>query len=284
MDFVALDVCVKDRNGQFIAGLTADDFLVLDNNRRRNIEFFSADGRVPLAVVMLVDRSASMADRKLERAKVAATTFIDGLRPEDLLEVVAFGDRADRRLAFSTDRALAAQAVAELSAHGATALFDSLAVAFRDLEHTRRREAMDYRQAIIVLSDGEDTRSVLAFDDILEDARRSGVVVYGVSLRADEKGRALPTPRELFQLANDTGGRALAVENPERLAPVYEEIGAELRHLYRLGFVAGDTPTDGSWRTISVRVPSNADARIRTRAGYYARRAPARFGDPQPGK
>jgi VWFA-related protein len=159
VDLVALDICVKDRNGRFIPGLTADEFLVLENNRLRKIEFFSADGGVPLAVVMLVDRSASMADRKLERAKAAARTFIQRLRPEDLLEVIAFGDRADRRLSFSTDRAAAEQAVAELSAHGATALFDSLAVALRDLEHGRRRAAIDYRQAIIIVSDGEPARS-----------------------------------------------------------------------------------------------------------------------------
>lgn len=277
VDLVALDVCVKDRNDRFIPGLTADEFLVLENNRLQKIEFFSADGGVPLAVVMLLDRSASMADRKLERAKAAARTFIQRLRPEDLLEVIAFGDRADRRLSFSTDRAAAEQAVAELSAYGATALFESLAVALRDLEQARRLEAIDHRQAIIILSDGEDTRSVLAFDDLLEAARRSGVLIYGVSLRADEKGRALAAPRELFQLANDTGGRAIAVEAPGQLAAVYEEIGAELRHLYRLGFVPGDTATDGSWRRISVRVLDNADARVRTRAGYYAPRPPARI-------
>ena len=278
VDLVALDVCVKDRDGRFIPGLTADEFLVLDNNRLRTIEFFSADGRVPLTVVMLVDRSASMADGKLERAKAAARTFIQALRPGDLLEVITFGDRSERRLAFSTDRAAAEQAIDELSAEGATALFESLAIALRDLEQARRRQAIDYRQAIIILSDGEDTRSVLTFDDLLEDARRSGVLIYGLSLRADEKGRALPTPRTLLQLAHDTGGRAVAVEDRETLGAVYEEIGAELRHLYRVAFApAANTPHDGSWRRISVRVRDHGDVRVRTRAGYYAPRKPARI-------
>ena len=278
VDLVALDVCVKDRDGRFLPGLAADDFLVLDNNKPQRIEFFSAGGRVPLAVVVLVDRSSSMAGPKLERAKAAATAFIVGLRSDDLLEVMAFGDRADRRLPFSVDRAQAREAIVDLSAEGTTALFDSLAAAIRDLEQARRRKGDVYRQGIIVLSDGADTRSVLGFDDLLEDARRSGVLIYGVSLRADDKGRALPTPRELVQLASDTGGRAVAVAVPEKLALVYEEIGAELRHLYRLAFVPSDALADGSWRRVSVRVPNNADARVRTRAGYYAPKPPARFG------
>ncbi len=279
VDVVALDVYVKDRDGRFVPELTAVDFLVLDDSRPREIQFFSPGSRVPLAVVLMVDRSASMRGLKMDRAKLAASAFIRTLGPDDLLEVIAFGDRTERPLFFSIDRAAAEDAIAGLSAHGMTALFESLSIGLRDLEQLRRRETTEYRQAIVILSDGEDTKSLLAFDDVLEQARQSSVLVYTVSLRADEKGRALPTPRELFQLANDTGGRAVAVEDPEKLEPVYREIGAELRHLYRLAFLPTGTANDGSWRRLSVRVPAQAGAHVRTRAGYYAPRPPARIAD-----
>lgn len=275
VDVVALDVYVKDRDGRFVPELTAGDFLVLDANTPREIQFFTPGGRVPLAVVLMVDRSSSMRGQKMDRAKLAASAFIRTLAPDDLLEIVAFGDRTERPLFFSADRAAAEDAIAGLSPHGMTVLFESLAIGLRDLEQLRRRETTEYRQAIVILSDGEDTKSLLAFDDVLEQARQSSVIVYTVSLRADEKGRALPTPRELFQLANDTGGRAVAVEDPEKLEPVYREIGVELRHLYRLAFLPTGTANDGSWRRLSVRVPAQAGAVVRTRAGYYAPRPPA---------
>ena len=277
-DLVVLDVCVKDRTGRLIPGLAADDFLVVDANSPQRVEFFSTGGLAPLAVVLLLDRSGSMAGQKIERAKAAATAFIRALRPQDLLEVITFADRTDRRLPFGSDRAAAEQAVADLSANGQTALFESLAVALHDLAKLRAGETIEYQPAIVVLSDGDDTRSLIAFEDLLDDARRSGVAIYSVSLREDKNGRALGVPRELFQLSQETGGRAVAVEDPQQLAPVYEDIGAELRHLYRLAFVPANLPHDGSWRRISVRVLGNPDARVRTRAGYYAPRRSHSWG------
>lgn len=279
VDVVALDVCVKDRGGRFIAGLTTRDFLVLDDNIPRDIQFFSPGSRVPLAVVLMVDRSSSMRGNKMDRAKPAASAFIGMLVPDDLIEIIAFGDRTERLLAFSADRAAAQNAIAALYAYGMTTLFESLSIALRDLDQLRRRETAEYRPAIVILSDGEDTKSVLAFDDVLEQARQSGVLIYTVSLRADAKGQLLPTPHELFQLANDTGGRAIAIADPEKLKPVYEEIGAELRHLYRLAFLPTGTANDGAWRRLSVRVPTQMGASVRTRAGYYAPRLATRSTD-----
>lgn len=284
VDVVALDVCVKDRDGRFLPELAAGDFLVLDEHTPRDIQFFAAGSRVPLAVVLMVDRSSSMHGPKMARAKTAASSFIGTLGPGDLLEIIAFGDRTERPLSFSTDRAAAEDAVAGLSADGKTALFESLSIALRDLAQMRRRETAEQRHAIVILSDGEDTKSLLAFDDVLEQARRSGVLIYTVSLRADMKGRILPTPWELFQLANETGGRAVAVDSHEELERVYREIGAELRHLYRLAFLPTGAPTDGSWRRVLVRVPTRAGAHVRTRAGYYAPRAARVAEEPAPAR
>ena len=274
---VALDVCVKDREGMFIAGLAAEDFLILENNAPQKVALFSPEGRVPLAVALLIDRSASMAGTPLERAKAAGVAFVRSLSAEDLVEVVAFNERADRRLALSTDRAAAEAALDDLSASGSTGLLEAVLVALRDLGRAEQRLMTTYRYAIVLLSDGEDTSSRLPFEDVLEDVRRSGVLVYGISLRLDEKGRTLPPRHELSQLVNDSGGRAIAIDNLQQLAPVYEEIAAELRHLYRLGYVPTNQARDGAWRRVSVRLPGSQDARVRTRAGYYAPRGPGRF-------
>jgi VWFA-related protein len=85
------------------------------------------------------------------------------------------------------------------------------------------------------------------------------------------KDRWLAAPYHLSQLAHDTGGRPIAVRNLESLTSIYEEIAAELRHLYRLGYVPAQAARDGRWHAISVRV-RRPDARVRTRTGYYAPR------------
>lgn len=272
VDLVALDVCVKGGDGRFIKGLTAGDFLIVENNVPQKIAFFSADERVPLAVALLVDSSSSMYGEKLDQAKLAAMAFIRTLRPADLVEVVAFSRRAVRLFPLAPPGSAAEAAISAVRASGTTGLFEATLVALRDLEHAQRDAATEYRNAIVILSDGEDTSSLVAFDDVLEDVRRSGVLVYGLTVRTDERGRSLGPLREIAQLAFDSGGQAVAVENLDSLVPTYQEIGTDLRHLYRFAYVPSPIARDGRWHSVSVRVPGT-DARVRTRSGYYAPRS-----------
>lgn len=267
---VALDVCVKSRDGGFVRSLQPGDFLVLEDRIPQTLEFFEADGRLPLSVVLLVDASTSMAGSKLARAKQAATAFLDRLGDADLVEVLAFNQIVDRRLALSTDRAAAASAIAELRAGGQTGLWEALVVALRDLQRAEPH-GDERRQVILVLSDGEDTSSRLAFEDVLDEIRRSGVLVYGISLSADDDPHARPPSSDLARLAHDTGGRGIVVRDPATLTPVYEEIAVELRNLYRLGYIPSATTADGAWRRIAIQLRDRS-LHVRTRAGYYASR------------
>ena len=282
VDVVAVDVCVKGRNGQFLPGLSADDFLILDGNTPQSVAFFSAEERVPLAVVLLIDRSASMSGPKLKRAKEAAAAFLRTLRPDDLVEVIAFNDHTSRLFSlwplWKVEGDLMSQAISDLSASGRTALYEAVTVGLRDLARAQRDATEDSRAAIVVLSDGEDTSSIIGFDDVLEDVRRSGVLVYAISVRTGKNSRWLAPLRELAQFAYDSGGQAVAVRSLASLVPVYEEIGTELRHLYRLGYVPAPMSQDGRWHSISVRVPGK-DVRVRARSGYYAPRPPHYSGD-----
>jgi VWFA-related protein len=278
VDLVSVDVCVKTRDGRFAPELTPQDFLILENNTPQRLEFFGADGNVPLAVVLLLDRSASMAGEKLARAQEAARAFIRQLRPIDQVEIITFNDIADRRLALSSDFAAAERAIDGITAQGQTGLFEATLAGLRDLQRARRGrpEADEVREAMLLLTDGEDTCSRPAYDDVLEEVRRSGVIVYGISLRTDSRSRPVAPGHELLQLSHDTGGRAVAVTNPATLTALYEEIAAELRHLYRLGYVPANPTPDGAWRTISVRV-SSPELVARSRSGYYAARRPHRL-------
>jgi Ca-activated chloride channel family protein len=280
VDLVTLDVCVTDREGRVLPALGAEDFLVFDGRARQQLRFFSAEGQVPLAAVVLIDRSSSMTGAKLERAKTAALTFLSHLGPEDIGAVLAFNRQVTRVVPFSTGASAARSLVDHLGADGQTALFDAMFVALRELQSAGRLGEAPRREAILVLSDGEDTASRLDFEDLRQEVQRTGTLVYSISIRADERDRPLPPLHEFGQLAWDSGGRAVAVRDLATLDAVYADIAAELRQMYRLAYVPVVPPRDGGWHAVMVRVPTR-DARVRTRAGYYAPSTPTP-GGPRP--
>ena len=285
IDLVSLDVCVRESTGRLLTGLTADDFLVLENGKPQRVSFVLPSGAVPLTALLLIDVSHSMYGPKLEQALEAARQFATLLGPEDRLEILAFNRRSHRIHAFGDDpahvrRALSSSIGAILSSStGTTALYDALLVGANDLLRARGETLPETREVIIVLSDGEDTSSRIGFEEVLPVLRHSGALVYSVSLRANERGEWLGASWPLSVLARDTGARALAIPSLDALPALYADIDAEARHLYRIGYVSNDERRDGQWRTVSVRVRSR-DAQARTRAGYYTSRQQARGTQP----
>jgi len=269
VDLVSLDVSVRDATGQFLTGLTSEDFLVLEDGRPQHISFVVRSGTLPLRAVLLIDRSSSMHGAKLERAVQAAGLFARWLAPRDQLGIIAFNQQVAQVHAFHTDPARVPSALASVTAMGSTSLYDALLVAANDLVRARADAPSETRDALIVLSDGEDTASLVGFEEVLAVMRRSGALVYTVSFRESAKGEWLGASWPLLALARDTGARALGVPSLDALPALYAEIDAEVRHLYRIGFVSNDARRDGRWRNVAVRVLSR-DARVQTRAGYYA--------------
>jgi Ca-activated chloride channel homolog len=263
-----------NRDGRPTAGLTPQDFLILENNVPQQIALFAAGGHVRLAVALLVDNSSSMADPRLERARVAAARFIEILRPDDLVEVISFNERTNLRYPLGTDHEQAKRSLNAISAAGMTRLHEAVLVALGRLERAQHSRTVEYRNVMILLSDGEDTGSLLPFEDVLVDVRRSDVLVYTISLRTDERDRVVAPLWPMARLAHDTGGRAVAVRDLEDLTQIYQDIGVELLHLYRLAYVPLAPVRDRRWRSVSVRVPAK-DLLIRTRSGYYAPRPPS---------
>jgi VWFA-related protein len=271
VDLVALDVCIKNRDGHPTKGLKPEDFLILENDVPQRIALFSVAGRVPLAVALLIDNSRSMFGEALDRAKVAGAKFIDILRPDDLVEVMSFNERANLRYALGADHQQAKSSMNDISATGGTRLYEAVVVALHDIERAQQIRKIEYRDVIIVLSDGEDTHSRLPFDEVLEAVRRSGVLVYTISLRTEHRGQTDAPLWQMSLLAHDTGGRAVAIHDLADLTQTYEDINTELVNLYRIGYEPSPPMRDGSWRTISIRVPS-ATLVVRSRSGYYAPR------------
>jgi Ca-activated chloride channel family protein len=139
------------------------------------------------------------------------------------------------------------------------------------------------RQAIIVVSDGEDTQSIVTFDDVLDAAKRSQTVIYTIGLGSQGAGkrrRAVANQFVLRRLAVETGGEAFFPASADELAPIYQKVARELATQYLVAYAPSNVARDGRWRNIVVRV-NRANCVARTRTGYYAPTAAASAPSPR---
>jgi Ca-activated chloride channel family protein len=129
------------------------------------------------------------------------------------------------------------------------------------------------RRAIVVLSDGDDTGSLVSFDDVVSLAEESNIVIYAIGLRGNDRfvprGRAVPGDFALRRFATQTGGRAVFPMTMRDIIDAYSDIRREMANQYVLAYES--PPGQGrKWRNVSVRV-NRAGAVARTRPGYYGR-------------
>lgn len=269
VDLVLLNVTVTDGSGRYVANLAAEEFQIFEDNRPQELTFF-APATAPLSVSLLIDTSSSMDDR-MPWAQQAAADFVTRLRPGDLAEIVSFDSRVEVLQSFTNDKALLTAAIRRTKAGGSTALYNALYIALKQLSRLRPDMTDEIRRHVIVLlSDGEDTSSLVTVDQMLDFAKRSQTVIYPIGLGLEPS----PTKRSdaeffLRQLAVETGGRLFMPKRPEDLLDVYGSIAQELTSQYLLGYLSAESAPTGAWRRVAVRV-SRPNLQARTRAGYYA--------------
>jgi Ca-activated chloride channel family protein len=278
VDLVSLNVVVVDKRQQFVTGLGADSFAVYEDGVRQDVSFFSA-GELPLDLAILLDTSRSMAD-KLSTAQRAAVGFVSALGPGDRLLVLDVNDTASILAPLSSDHNAARNAILRTSANGGTALYNAVYLTLKELVRQRRADAGMRRQAVVLLSDGNDTKSLVSFDDVMELAKQSGISVYTITLGAedDEQGgggwqaTANRPQQGMRALAQETGARAFSAKEADGLAGVYKTIARELANQYSLGYTSTNQRRDGGYRRVVVRVVDLPGLQLRTRAGYLAPR------------
>lgn len=279
-DLVALNVIATDGQKRFVADLASGDFAVFEDGVLQDVSFFAA-GDAPLDLAILLDTSASMLD-KMEIMQRAALGFAQTLRPDDRAMVVDIKDST--RVIHTLDAGIdgVGPAIKTTAASGGTGLYNALYLAFRELQRAQRPQQTLRRQAIVVLSDGLDTKSLMTFEDVMEVARQSGIAAYTITLRAPELTEHEQTQGSRFysrsdymmrSLSQETGGEAYFPLRINELAGVYQTIAKELASQYALGYMPKSPRFDGSFRKIQVRVADRPDIRVRTRAGYTARRS-----------
>lgn len=278
---VALNVTVQDRGAKYVQGLQPGDFVVYDDGVKQNVEFFEST-RVPVDLIVLLDTSASMRD-KLGLVQDAAAGFMKTLRPEDRGAVVSFARSVSVLQPLTADQQLLQTAIRGTSAGGNTALNNAVYIALKEFGQTAQTDGDVRRQAIVVLSDGADTASLVSFDDVVSLARQMGVSIYTVSLQApavSRQGVSMTVRRQeeeaddaMKTLARETGAQSFFPTAPE-LKNVYTSIAAELASQYSIGYVPVNPSLDGRFHHVNVQVVSRPQLFSRTRLGYIAAMMP----------
>lgn len=272
---VALNVTVQDRAAKFVPGLQSADFVVYEDGVKQDVRFFEST-RVPVDLIVLIDTSASMRD-KLETVRAAASGFLKTLRADDRGAVVSFANTVSVLQALTSEQDLLQKAVRSTEAQGSTCLNNAVYIALKQFGQAARADADVRRQAIVVVSDGADTASLVSFDDVIGLARRMGVSIYTVSLQTPAPARALyahldaeDADYSMKTLAKETGAQAFFPLEASALKGVYASIASELASQYSIGYVPVNGQADGTFRRVNVQVVTRPELRSRTRAGYTA--------------
>jgi len=272
VELVSLNVTVADAQQRYATDLLQEEFQVFEDGVKQDVTFFN-HSNLPIALALLIDTSASM-EARLQTAQEAASGFARRLRPQDLAEIIDFDSRVNILQTFTNNADLLEQAVRRTSAGGSTSIYNAVYIALKDLKKVVAKQADEIRrQSIVVLSDGEDTSSLLPFEEVLDLAKRSETAIYAIGLRDPDSGGASRGFKEaefvLRQLAQETGGRAFFPSQMSELPAMYNQISEELSSQYTVGYTSKNVKRDGAWRRVVVRV-ARPNLTARTKQGYFA--------------
>jgi Ca-activated chloride channel family protein len=271
VDVVSLNVTVVDNQNRYITDLSASDFSVFEDGARQDLIVFNRTS-LPIALSLLVDTSASMESR-MRIAQDAAVGFVRKLRTQDLGQIVDFDSRVEILQDFTNNVDELEHSIRTTSAGGSTALHNALYISLKELAKIKAKAAEDVRRrAIVVLTDGEDTSSLVSYEEVLELAKRSETAIYTIALQAKDAPQTKGFREAEFvlrQFAQETGGRSFFPSKIEDLKDVYGQIADELSSQYSIGYASKNTRRDGAWRRIVVQV-SRPQVVARTKRGYYA--------------
>lgn len=271
VEMVSLNVTVVDGENRYVTDLDKQDFGVFEDGAKQEITYFNKTS-LPIALSLLLDTSASM-EQRMFTAQDAAIGFAKRLRPQDLAQVVDFDTRVEVLSDFTADMSALETAIRATQAGGSTSLFNAIYISLRELGKIRAKSEDDVRRrAIVLLSDGEDTSSLVTFEEVLDLAKRSETAIYTIGLQSRDNGISKGFREAEFvlrQLAQETGGRAFFPQRAEDLAGIYGVIADELSSQYTLGYAPSNQRRDGAWRRLTVQVNRQGTS-ARTKRGYYA--------------
>jgi VWFA-related protein len=289
VNVVQLFFNVKDKRGALIPNLTKDDFEIKEDSTPQTIKYFAAETNLPLTLGIMIDASGSQRNVIDMEKEVGGAFLKQILTDKDEAFVISFDITVDLLQDFTRDthRLQAALNKAKVNVdvssggvpgmgggpvpqHNSpgTLLYDAVYLSAHDM---LSKEVG--RKAMILLTDGQDEGSRLKIQDAIEAAQKADSIVY-VLLCADRGfygGFGYSGEGDMRKLTEQTGGRVINVGNKfDKLREAFDQIAAELRSQYNIGYTPTNLKRDGSYRKLEIK--SKQSYKIQARAGYYASR------------
>lgn len=274
IDIVSVNAVVRDRKGRFVKGLEQHDFVVEEAGQKKKIVDFRAETDGPVQLGLLVDASGSMrVGRKAVDARETARQIFSTMRTDDAAAVFTFDTRLDRVTDFTSDASTLEGSLDRLNPpFGQTSLYDAIGEAASFVAGKGRNAGrLPHRSALVVLTDGIDTKSRTTMEQVASIASRIDVPVYIVAVLSPiDDPRVDQSPSfdasGLQNLARGTGGELFVASAPAHANVAARQIIDELRHQYVLAFEASSRP---GWRPLEVTA-RDKKLIVRARTGYTA--------------
>jgi VWFA-related protein len=270
VDMVSVDVAVLDNKGHFIPGIPKGNFRVLEDNVPQPIKSFGL-GEAPMTVALVIEFSNLFQyywGETWYQTLTAAYGFLETLKQEDYVAVVAYDMRPEILSDFSTDKRKAYEAMQRLriAAFSESNMYDALT------DTADRMSAIDGRKAIVLIASGIDTFSKLTFDKTRKSLQQSGVPIYAIGLMQalrewyDARGAMGPIQRLDFLQADntlrtftkETGGMAFFPRFYGEFPSIFQGIQQALRNQYVIGYEPANKARDGKFRKIKVELVNPA--------------------------
>ncbi len=280
VSLVNLFATVRDKNKRIVGDLKQEDFRITEDNQDQKISFFSKEVALPITLALLLDTSGSE-QFMLSAIQDAGSSFLRRiLRKGDMALVMSFDSDVDLLSDFTDDHGQLDRAVRRsrinIPSGGSiggnpgpvgsrqitgTALYDAIYLACGEKLNSEAG-----RKAVVIVTDAQDEGSKVRIEEAVEAAQRTDTVIH-VILVADPRFGANTSAAK--KLAEETGGRVLNASSEKKLMEAFDEISAELRSQYTLGYYPTNSQRDGKFRKIKVET-ANHDLKVLARKGYYA--------------
>jgi VWFA-related protein len=262
---VQLDVAVLDNKGHFLPGVPKSNFRILEDNVPQQIASFNVNSEAPMTIAMVIEFS-NLFQRYYSQGWYETLTasygFVQTLKPQDYVAIIAYDMRSEILCDFTTDRGKIQEAMQRLRIPGFSEanLFDALA----DTE--QRMSNIEGRKAILLIASGRDTFSKLTFDKARKAVQEGGVPVYAISMLQAMRITAeqymsdtqrldfLQADNEMNTFARETGGQAFFPRFFQEFPTIFQNVEAALRNQYSLTYQPSNQAKDGQFRKIKVEL------------------------------
>ncbi|HRH41891.1 MAG TPA: VWA domain-containing protein [Pyrinomonadaceae bacterium] len=270
---VSLNIRILTQDPKVVPNLdfTKDDFTILEDGKEQEIAFFSSVDQ-PFDLVLVLDFSGSTVDKR-DLIKKAAQRFIEYARPNDRIAVVAFATRIQMVSELTTDKKALIKGIKDIELNGSSPIWDSVKFSY---ENIINKQSQGRRNAIVLMTDGDDNSPKTTFADLFEIIRNRDTTIFPVYLfpdyiNSDWAKKAMHRHFQSMQmLADETGGQIYQANKIKDLNGIYEQIINDLGKVYSIGYEPQNEVRDGSWRNLTVKIKSHPELTAKTRRGYYA--------------